>query len=94
MVVLKLKGRFTQLACDRHGSRVLDQIWGSVPLRMKQIIAEELASREKELWSDPFGHHIARNLALTHFLKRRREWDEHQAAESKRRKMFAELLED
>ncbi|GCB82223.1 hypothetical protein scyTo_0023207, partial [Scyliorhinus torazame] len=93
-VLRKLEGQFMQLACDRHGSRVLDQIWGSASLKAKQTIAAELASRESELWGDPIGHHIARNLALTHFVKRRREWDEHQAAESKRRKMFAELLED
>ncbi|XP_078393828.1 nucleolar protein 9, partial [Cetorhinus maximus] len=93
-VVGKFKGQFAQLACDRHGSRVLDQIWASAPLGMKQTIAQELAGRERELQSDPIGRHVARNLALAHFVKRRREWDEHQAAESKRRKMFAELLED
>uniref|UniRef100_UPI00398E3D70 nucleolar protein 9-like n=1 Tax=Pristiophorus japonicus TaxID=55135 RepID=UPI00398E3D70 len=93
-VIRKFTGRFVQLACDKHGSRVLDQIWNSVPIGMKQAIAEELAARERELRSDPIGHHIARNFALAHFVKRRRDWDEHQAAESKRRKVFAELLAD
>ncbi|XP_067881777.1 nucleolar protein 9-like isoform X2 [Heterodontus francisci] len=93
-IIRKLTGQFAQLACDKYGSRVLDQIWKSVPIGMKRSIAEELAGRERELQSDPIGCWIARNFALAHFQKRRRLWDEYQVAESKRRKMFAELLED
>ncbi|GCC17031.1 hypothetical protein chiPu_0022248, partial [Chiloscyllium punctatum] len=86
-------GQFVSLACDRHGSRVLDQIWSVASVKTKQKIAEELASREGELSQHPVGHHVVRNLALAHFLNRRRQWEEHQAAESKRRKVFTELLE-
>ncbi|XP_029436674.1 nucleolar protein 9 isoform X2 [Rhinatrema bivittatum] len=90
----KFKGHYVQLACSKSGSRVLDGIWSGATLGTKQNMAQELAQQEQELQRDPFGHHIVRNFALTHFLKRRRDWEEHQAAEDKRRRMFAEILED
>nr|XP_033781061.1 nucleolar protein 9 isoform X2 [Geotrypetes seraphini] len=93
-VLRKLKGHCVQLACSKSGSRVLDRIWNVASLTMKQEMAQELAERERELQSDLFGHHIVRNFALMHFLKRRGDWEEHQVAENKRRKLFAELLED
>ncbi|XP_043914285.1 nucleolar protein 9 [Protopterus annectens] len=90
----KLKGHYVQLACSKHGSRVLDQIWKGASLGKKQDIAQELVAKEEELRRDTFGHHIVRNFALAHFQKRRRDWDEHQAADSKLKKMFLDILED
>ncbi|XP_067389176.1 nucleolar protein 9 [Emydura macquarii macquarii] len=90
----RLQGHYVSLACDKHGSRVLDSIWSRATLPAKREIAQELAEQEQQLRDDPFGHHLVRNFALTHFLKRRRDWDRHQEAESKRRELFAEILED
>ncbi|KAJ7313168.1 hypothetical protein JRQ81_004442 [Phrynocephalus forsythii] len=89
-----LKGHYVSLACNKHGSRVLDAIWSQATLPAKREMAQELAEQEPQLQHDPFGHHVARNFALTHFLKRRRDWDHHQEAEKKRRDLFAEILED
>ncbi|XP_059497770.1 nucleolar protein 9 [Stegostoma tigrinum] len=93
-IVRRFTGQFALLACDRHGSRVLDQIWSTASVQTKRIIAEELAAREDDLSRHPVGHHVARNLALGHFLKHRRTWEAHQEAGSKRQRIFAELLED
>uniref|UniRef100_A0ABM5EJ69 Nucleolar protein 9 n=1 Tax=Pogona vitticeps TaxID=103695 RepID=A0ABM5EJ69_9SAUR len=88
-----LKGRYVSLACNKHGSRVLDAMWGRATLPAKREMAQELAEQEPQLRHDPFGHHVARNFALTHFLKRRRDWEHHQEAEKKRKDLFAEILE-
>ncbi|XP_007444396.1 nucleolar protein 9, partial [Python bivittatus] len=93
-VLRQLKGHYVSLACSKHGSRVLDAIWSRATLPAKQELAQELADHEPQLRHDPFGHHLVRNFALTHFLKRRRDWDSHQEAEKKRRELFAEILED
>uniref|UniRef100_A0A8C5RPZ1 NOP9 nucleolar protein n=1 Tax=Laticauda laticaudata TaxID=8630 RepID=A0A8C5RPZ1_LATLA len=93
-VLRQLKGHFLPLACSKHGSRVLDAIWSRASLPARQELAQELAEHEPQLRHDPFGHHLVRNFALTHFLKRRRDWDSHQQAEKKRRALFAEILED
>ncbi|XP_058039274.1 nucleolar protein 9 [Ahaetulla prasina] len=93
-VLRQLKGHFLPLACSKHGSRVLDAIWGRASLPGRRELAQELAAHEPQLRYDPFGHHLVRNFALTHFLKRRRDWDSHQQAEKKRRDLFAEILED
>ncbi|XP_066484733.1 nucleolar protein 9 [Tiliqua scincoides] len=93
-VLRLLKGCYVSLACSKHGSRVLDSMWSRATLTAKQEMAQELVAHEQQLRHDPFGHHLVRNFALTHFLKRRRDWDRHQEAEKKRRELFAEILED
>uniref|UniRef100_A0A8D2LK43 NOP9 nucleolar protein n=1 Tax=Varanus komodoensis TaxID=61221 RepID=A0A8D2LK43_VARKO len=92
-VLRRLKGCYVSVACSKHGSRVLDAIWSRATLPAKQEMAQELAAQEPRLRHDPFGHHLVRNFALTHFLSRRRDWDRHQEAEKKRRELFAELLD-
>ncbi|XP_053330614.1 nucleolar protein 9 [Spea bombifrons] len=93
-VLKKLRAHCTQLACNKHGSRVLDRMWAASTMGVKEEIAQKLVERLGELQKDPVGHHIARNFALTHFVKRRKDWEEHQEAENKRRKMFADILDD
>lgn len=89
-----LKGQYVALACSRHGSRVLDAIWGGAALGARKEIAAELGERNQELIKDPFGHHVARNVALTTFLKRREAWEQQQGAVAKRRRVLNSILED
>ncbi|XP_044128677.1 nucleolar protein 9 [Bufo gargarizans] len=93
-VLRKLRGHCMELACNKYGSRVLDRVWNASSMGVKEEIAQKLVERLRELQNDPIGHHIVRNFALTHFVKRRKDWQEHQQAENKKRKMFADILED
>ncbi|XP_054433845.1 nucleolar protein 9 [Pteronotus mesoamericanus] len=93
-VLKALKGQYVALACSRHGSRVLDAIWGGATLGARKEIAAELGERDQELIKDPFGHHVARNVALTTFLKRREAWEQQQGAVAKRRRILNSILED
>ncbi|XP_069805373.1 nucleolar protein 9 isoform X2 [Dendropsophus ebraccatus] len=93
-VLRKLRTHCMELACNKYGSRVLDRVWNASTMGVKEEIAQKLVERLRELQSDPIGHHIARNFALTHFVNRRKDWEEHQQGENKRRKMFADILED
>lgn len=89
-----LKGQYVALACSRHGSRVLDAIWSGAALGARKEIAAELGERNQELIRDTFGHHVARNVALTTFLKRREAWEQQQGAVAKRRRALNSVLED
>ncbi|XP_008067901.1 nucleolar protein 9 [Carlito syrichta] len=93
-VLQTLKGQYVALACSRHGSRVLDAIWNGAALGARKEIAAELGERNQELIRDPFGHHVARNMALTTFLKRREAWEQQQSAVAKRRRALNSILED
>lgn len=93
-VLKTLKGQYVALACSRHGSRVLDAIWSGAALGARKEIATELGERNQELMRDPFGHHVARNVALTTFLKRREAWEQQQGAVAKRRRALNSILED
>lgn len=50
--------------------------------------------RDQQLIKDPFGHHVARNVALTTFLKHQEAWEQHQGAVAKRRRILNSILED
>ncbi|KAG8509361.1 Nucleolar protein 9, partial [Galemys pyrenaicus] len=93
-VLKTLKGQYVALACSRHGSRVLDAIWSGAALGARKEIAAELGEQNQELIRDPFGHHVARNVALTTFLKRREAWEQQQEAVAKRRRVLNSILED
>ncbi|XP_003802015.1 nucleolar protein 9 isoform X2 [Otolemur garnettii] len=92
-VLQTLKGQYVALACSRHGSRVLDAIWNGAALGARKEIATELGKQNQELIRDPFGHHVARNVALTTFLKRREAWEQQQGAVAKRRRALNSILE-
>ncbi|KAM6181008.1 nucleolar protein 9 [Erethizon dorsatum] len=92
-VLQTLKGQYVALACSRHGSRVLDAIWSGAALGARKEIATELGEQNQELIRDPFGHHVARNVALTTFLKRREAWEQQQSAVAKRRRALNSILE-
>ncbi|KAK2491576.1 hypothetical protein MC885_011836 [Smutsia gigantea] len=93
-VLKTLKGQYVALACSRHGSRVLDAIWSGAALGARKEIAAELGEWNQELIRDPFGHHVARNVALATFLKRREAWEQQQGAVAKRRRALNSVLED
>lgn len=93
-VLKTLKGQYVALACSRHGSRVFDAIWSGAALGARKEIAAELGEQNQELIQDPFGHHVARNVALTTFLKRRQAWEQQQNSVAKRRRALNSILGD
>lgn len=50
--------------------------------------------QNQQLIQDAFGHHVARNVALTTFLKRRATWEQEQSAVAKRRQALNAILGD
>lgn len=89
----KMEGTYVQLACSRNGSRFLEALWNSATVSQRQSIAEELLPSETQLRADRYGRHIWPKFGLTHFGKRKAHWMEIQTGESKKRKMFSDILE-
>nr|XP_020484376.1 nucleolar protein 9-like [Labrus bergylta] len=81
------------MACSRLGSRVLEAIWNGASVSHRHNIAQELVSSESQLRSDQFARHVWAKFALSHFIHRRAHWQEIQTGESKKRKLFSEILE-
>ncbi|XP_041660321.1 nucleolar protein 9 [Cheilinus undulatus] len=92
-ILKRLEGQFVQMACSRLGSRVLEAIWNSASVSHRQNIAQELASNENQLRSDQFARHVWAKFALSHFIHRRAHWQEIQTGESKKRKLFSDILD-
>ncbi|KAI1901292.1 hypothetical protein AGOR_G00032810 [Albula goreensis] len=92
-ILRRLEGQYVQLACSRYGSRVLEAVWNSASVSQRQSIAQELVPSESVLRSDQFARHVWAKFALTHFTKRRGQWLEVQTGQSKKRKMFGDILE-
>ncbi|XP_029381232.1 nucleolar protein 9 isoform X2 [Echeneis naucrates] len=92
-ILKRMEGLFVQMACSRLGSRVLEAIWYSASVSQKQSIAQELVPSENQLRSDQFARHVWAKFALSHFVHRRAHWQEIQTGESKKRKLFSDILE-
>ncbi|KAE8291344.1 Nucleolar protein 9 Pumilio domain-containing protein NOP9 [Larimichthys crocea] len=92
-ILKRLEGQYVQMACSRLGSRVLEAIWNSASVNHRQSIAQELVGSESQLRSDQFARHVWAKFALSHFIHRRSHWQEIQSGESKKRKLFSDILE-
>ncbi|CAN9503312.1 unnamed protein product [Ophioblennius macclurei] len=92
-ILKRLEGQYVQMACSRLGSRVLEAVWSSASVSQRQNIAQELVPSESQLRSDQFARHVWAKFALSHFVQRRAHWQEIQTGESKKRKLFSDILE-
>lgn len=92
-ILKRLEGELVKMACSRSGSRTLEAIWNSAAVTYRQNIAQELSPSESQLRSDQFARHIWAKFALSHFVHRKAHWLEIQTGQSKKRKMFSDLLE-
>ncbi|XP_069567497.1 nucleolar protein 9 isoform X2 [Brachyistius frenatus] len=92
-ILKRLEGQYVQIACSKLGSRVLEAVWNSASVSQRQSIAQELVSSESQLRSDQFARHVWAKFALSHFANRRAHWQEIQTGESKKRKLFSDILE-
>ncbi|XP_053739529.1 nucleolar protein 9 isoform X1 [Synchiropus splendidus] len=92
-ILKRLEGQFVKMACSRLGSRVLEAVWNSATLSQRQSIAQELVPSVNQLRSDQFARHVCAKFALSHFIHRRAHWQEIQTGESKKRKLFSDILE-
>ncbi|XP_024129159.2 nucleolar protein 9 isoform X1 [Oryzias melastigma] len=91
-ILKRLEGQYSAMACSRLGSRVLEAAWSSASVSQQQSIAQELVQSESQLRSDQFARHVWAKFALSHFLHRRAHWQEIQTGESKKRKLFNDIL--
>ncbi|XP_033960411.1 nucleolar protein 9 [Pseudochaenichthys georgianus] len=92
-ILKRLEGQFVPMACSRLGSRVLEAIWNSASVTHRHNMAQELVSCESRLRSDQFARHVWAKFALSHYIHRRGHWQEIQSGESKKRKLFSDILE-
>ncbi|XP_010771029.1 nucleolar protein 9-like [Notothenia coriiceps] len=90
---VSLQGQFVPMACSRLGSRVLEAVWNSASVTHRHNIAQELVSCDSRLRSDQFARHVWAKFALSHYIHRRGHWQEIQSGESKKRKLFSDILE-
>ncbi|XP_028831344.1 nucleolar protein 9 isoform X2 [Denticeps clupeoides] len=88
----KMEGQHVQLACSKYGSRFIEAVWNSATVSQKQSIAQELVSSEAQLRSDQFARHVWAKFALTHFAKRKAQWQEVHTGQAKKKKLFNDIL--
>uniref|UniRef100_H2YBU2 PUM-HD domain-containing protein n=1 Tax=Ciona savignyi TaxID=51511 RepID=H2YBU2_CIOSA len=91
-LVEKVKSDLHKLACDKYGSRVLENIWRQSSLKIKVAIAESLAPHD--LTNNQWGKHVHRNFALKLFTERNSTWLEQQERFDNKRKLFKQFMPD
>ncbi|XP_022082389.1 nucleolar protein 9-like isoform X2 [Acanthaster planci] len=90
----QLKTNCFKIACHKTGSRCVEAIFKAASLRTKSTLVQALAEKDKQLQSDHFGKFVHRNCAVGLFKLRQRDWEELQGRESRKRKLFADIIGD
>jgi nucleolar protein 9 len=89
----KLRGSFVDLACDRFGSRIVDYLLGTVDLKLKASIMDELNEKESHLNSNRNGWYVAKKAGLYHYKNRYDEWKDEERSRDKRRREFEDIID-
>jgi nucleolar protein 9 len=92
-LIQKLQGSFYSLATTKFGSRSLDSVWPSSPVKTRIAIGEELLQKETALQGNYFGRIIFENYALPLLKRQKSDWKTIQDKESKKRKLFADIVD-
>lgn len=92
-MIQKLEGSYYSLATTKFGSRALDALWRASAVKTRVSIGEELLQKETALQGNYFGRIIAENYALPLLKRQKSDWKTIQEKESKKRKLFADIVE-
>ncbi|XP_069687625.1 nucleolar protein 9 [Periplaneta americana] len=91
-MIKKLQGMYVSLACSRHGSRSLDAIWEVANLKQKFLIMDELSKKENILNNDKYGSILSSKYCVSLYKHRKEEWKDLQGKETRKRKLFADII--
>ncbi|XP_059141222.1 nucleolar protein 9-like isoform X2 [Physella acuta] len=91
--IKNLQGVYINIACNRSGSRCLENIWKCCSLNQKTLIAEDLSKHQERLEGDQWGRYLYANFAISKFVQRRKEWAEIQGANAKKQQILQEILQ-
>nr|XP_039261355.1 nucleolar protein 9-like [Styela clava] len=87
--VEKIGKELVSLACDKYGSRVLENIWDNSDIVIKRLIAGNLAQNSPQLSANDYGKFILKKFDIKNFTTRLQEWEQFQKKKSNKRKLFA-----
>lgn len=93
-LVKKLKGYWSQLAKNTHGSRSLDRIWAWASINQRTLIMEELAEVGESLRSTMSGQIMSNKLNVPLFVRNKNNWKETLGKEEKTKTLFANIIGD
>jgi len=79
-----LNGCICEIACDKYGSRVIENLWKVSDLTRKSAIVEALSASSDVLSGDRFGRHMHRNFNVRMFVSRPEKWREIHGGANKR----------
>lgn len=94
-LIYRFKKCFTDMACSKHGSRVLESLWKVASIKAKTQICDELVTDEFKLKANPFGKIIFNKFQVGMFKRGdKSDWQELVDKIENKRKMFADLLNE
>lgn len=94
LLVKRLTGKFTELAVNVYGSRVVEKMFSALEVKNKQKIAEELVAHEEQVKASPHGLIIWIKCYMDQYKKSQDEWMQKAEQKHKRESMFKDLLSD
>nr|XP_018913884.1 PREDICTED: nucleolar protein 9 [Bemisia tabaci] len=87
-----LKDSYAALSSSKYGSWVFEALWEVVDTKQKISLMEELILNASVLESTEFGSIISSKVSLQTFRKNREAWIQAQSRDSKKKKLFEDIL--
>lgn len=87
-----LQDSYAALSSSKYGSWVFEALWEVVDTKQKINLMEELILNASVLESTEFGSIISSKVSLQTFRKNREAWIQAQSRDSKKKKLFEDIL--
>nr|XP_027204483.1 nucleolar protein 9-like isoform X1 [Dermatophagoides pteronyssinus] len=87
-LVERLLGKYHLLACNKYGSRIVENIMKLSNEEVRTAITQELSKKESLLMKNRNGWFVAKNVGIHHFKKRPNDWRDVERGRMRRTREF------
>ncbi|XP_075585779.1 LOW QUALITY PROTEIN: uncharacterized protein LOC124495280 [Dermatophagoides farinae] len=90
-LVERLLGKYHLLACNKYGSRIVENIMKLSNEQVRAAITQELSKKESLLMKNRNGWFVAKNVGIHHFKTRPNDWRDVERGRMRRNREFGEF---
>lgn len=90
----KLQGHFSDLACLKSGSFVVEKCYSAMDVHRKHTIVTELSKAETKLAGSASGRFVLRVCKVHMFKRKKDQWEESEQKRGKVAQIFEEILKE
>lgn len=86
------KLNISSLVCDRYASHVIEKLWHSSPLNLKNVIMEAMSKDKKRIEDSVHGRIVWKKCKMDTWIHKREEWNAAEELKNRKKKYFDDLI--